>query len=94
MFRSDMNPSPKILKARRNLRALFVLAILLTLPLSGVGGYFLFVGNSHPDVTLTLPAWEYGEVLMFSGLLNLFVYVLIFVQVRGLIWETRDENAA
>jgi hypothetical protein len=88
-----MNSSPLIHKARRNLNALFVLAFLLTLLASASGGYVLVAGYSHPDVTFTMPAWEYGQFLMLLGLANLFVYACIFIQIRGLIRRVSDENA-
>jgi hypothetical protein len=94
MFRIKMNSSSKIPKTRRNLRALFALALLLTLPLSGVGGSMLVVTYLRPNFTLTLSGWEYGQVLLFSSLANLFVYVLIFFQVRRLVWGTEDKNPA
>jgi hypothetical protein len=86
-----MNSSSQISNARRNLRALFVLALLLTLLLSVCGGYMLIVGHSHPAVTLTLPTWEYGQFLLLYGLTNLFVYACIFLQVRGLTRAASNE---
>jgi hypothetical protein len=88
-----MNPSPQIHKARRNLRVIFVLAFLLTVLASVSGGYVLVAGHSHPDVTFTMPAWEYGQFIMLFGLTNLFVYACIFFQVQRLIREVRDEKA-
>ncbi len=90
-----MNSSPHIQKARRNLRAIFLLGFILTLMASIAGGYILVVGHSRPDVTFTMPAWEYGQFLMLLGLTNLFVIVCLFIQFRKLIrGVVRDENAA
>ena len=89
-----MNSSPHIQKARRNLKALFILAFLLTLMMSVSGGYVLAAGHSHPDVTFTMPAWEYGQFLLLAGLVNLFVYACIFIQVRRLVRGVSYDNAA
>ena len=69
-----------------------MLASVLALGTSVVGSYTLFIGNSKPLATLTLPVWQYGQFLMLFGLANVFVYACIFLQVRGLIRE-RDGNA-
>jgi hypothetical protein len=89
-----MNSSPHIHKARRNLKALFGLAFLLTLLMSASGGYVLVADHSHPDVTFTMPAWEYGQFLLLAGLVNLFVYACIFIQVRRLVRGVSYDNAA
>jgi hypothetical protein len=88
-----MNSSPHIHKARRNLKALFILAFLLTLMMSASGGYVLAAGHSHPDVTFTMPVWEYGQFLLLAGLVNLFVYACIFIQVRRLVRGVSYDHA-
>jgi hypothetical protein len=90
----QMNSAPQIGKAGRNLKALFALALLLTLLVSVCGGFMSVAGNPHPDRTLTLPVWESGQFLLHLGLTNLIVYACIFLQVRVLICGARVENSA
>jgi hypothetical protein len=73
---------------------LFALGFLLTLLMSGMGGYVLVSGELHPEITFTMPVWEYGQFLMLLGLGNLFVYSCIFFQVWRLLRGVRDENRA
>jgi hypothetical protein len=84
-----MIASPRLQKTSRNLRAIFLLGFILTLLASVVGGYILVVGHSRPDVTFTMPAWKYGQFLMFLGLTNLFVIVCLFIQFRKLTREVK-----
>jgi hypothetical protein len=84
----------QIRKAKRNFRATFLLGFILALMPSIAGGIVLFVGHSRPDVMFSMPAWQYGQFIMLFGLLNLFVYVCLFIQVRKLIRGITDEAAA
>jgi hypothetical protein len=80
-----INPSTRTKNIKRNLRALFGLAFLLAL-LSSLGGCFILaISHSHPRVTFTMPAWQYGQFLMLLGFVNLSIYLGILWQVRALL---------
>jgi hypothetical protein len=81
-------------KAMRGLRALFVLGFILTTSASVVGGYVVAAGSQRPSATIALPLVECGQVIMFFGLLNLFVYVCMFFATRRLFLTVNDNSIA
>jgi hypothetical protein len=76
-----MSKTPQT-KQKRNLRALFILAFLLVIFTSAAGGLILYLGYPHPGVTQ--PLWEFGQWMLFFGLVNLLIYLGIFFQTRTL----------
>jgi hypothetical protein len=67
-------------KSRRNLRALFVLGFVVSSVASVGGGLILVLAYPRPEVTR--PMWEFGQILLFQGVVNLTIY-------GGLYWQFR-----
>jgi len=87
-----MNSLPQFAKTRRNLKALFALGFVLASVASIGGGLILALGYSHASVTQ--PLWQFGQYAMLLGLLNLFVYLCIFFQVRRLMSGVGNNQGA
>ena len=83
--------SPQTAKTRRSLRALFALGFVITLVASIGGGLILALGFSRASITQ--PMWKFGQYVMLLGLINLFVYLCIFFQVRRLMSGVSDDHA-
>jgi len=79
-----MNETDRIPKARRNLRALFVLGFALTILPSISGGVLCYLGYTRSPGA-EFPLWKAGQMVMLFGLTNLFVYTLLLGQVRRLV---------
>ena len=71
-------------RVKKNLRALFVLGLALTLLATVGGAVILTLGYSRAP-NAAQPVWKFGQWIMLFGLANLFVYVCIFLQIRGLM---------
>jgi hypothetical protein len=69
------------IKMNKNLRAIFVLGLILALLPSISGGYIFAFGYLRAPGT-TMQVWEFGKFIMICGLANLFVYVCLFFQIR------------
>ena len=68
-------------KAKKNIRALFVLGFILAI-LTGISGGYIMVFGYLRAPGVTMPVWEFGKFIMICGLANLFVYVCLFFQIR------------
>lgn len=77
-----MSALPRIERIRRNLKALFVLGIVLTL-LSGLGGGAILV-LTYPRPEVTKPLWEFGQMSLLLGATNGFVYFCLLFQLLKL----------
>jgi hypothetical protein len=75
---AEMNNSQNVGK---NIRALFALGYILAL-LPAIGGGFIMAFGYLRAPGASMPTWEFGKYIMISGLVNLFVYICIFFQVR------------
>lgn len=76
-----MNMQPEA-KNMRNLKALFLLAAVLCVLAIVGGALILSVGYSRPDVTQ--PMWQFGQYILFMGVVNLAVYFGIYLQIRAM----------
>lgn len=72
-----------ISKLRRNLRALFVLAFVVSVVAAGGGGCLLALSYSQPSVSQ--PLWKFGQYVLILGALNLTVCLGLWWQVRALL---------
>lgn len=63
-----MNLSSSLRSTSRNLRALFILAFLVTLPWVVVGAGLLVACHRRPD--MTKPLWEYGQMMLIFASCN------------------------
>jgi hypothetical protein len=77
------NPRDPI-KLKKNIRSLFSLGFILAL-LAGIGGASLFILGWYRAPNVVQPLWKFGQWMMLSGIINLFVYLCLFFQVRRLM---------
>ncbi len=78
----------------KNIKALFLLGIVLALVPGIFGAYMLAFGYLRSPGS-KMPIWKFGQYTMLLGLANLFVYVCLFFQVRkaGRIQTTSPTNS-
>src|SRR5258706_10180730 len=81
-----------VTKTKRNLRALFALGSINTL-IASIAGALIFV-LWYSSTNVVQPLWKFGQIVMFLGLGNLFVYICIFYQIRRLTSGTTDDHLA
>ena len=77
------------MKTPRSLRALFVFAAFhVSLTVLG-GGLLLIMSHPHPDVTQ--PVWQFGQWMLFLGIIHFLIYAGIYWQVRKMLSEKLNE---
>jgi hypothetical protein len=87
-----MNEASRIVKIRKNLRALFVLGFVLTL-LASIGGGIILILGWYRAPNAAMPIWRFGQWMMLFGLANLFVYTCLFFLIRSLILRVKSPEA-
>lgn len=64
----------------KSIRALLILGIFISLVGGGGGAALLILGYGHD--TITQPLWKTGQYWMFQGLINLAIFVALFIMMK------------
>ena len=71
-------------KQEKNIRALFIIWLVLGIVGFLGGGAFLLLGY-YVVPQATLPSWKYGQMLLLNSAVNLFVLACLFLQFNKLV---------